>query len=85
MHLLANDKKAQQIQRILINGKPVVGAIEFDDTEGWVDVAIPKITSTSFVASDDKQINPSKLVPSAEWDIKRLNGTIQVIWDSPNE
>ena len=89
MHLKSEDPRAADIQVVLVNGKRVATAVEFDTEEGWVDVIIPKIdpAKAELVEMDkvsDRYFDEKGVeqvpAPSLECETKRLHVTVEVIF-----
>lgn len=80
MRINAQSKAARFVDRVLVNGEPVVTAVEFDTNEGWVDCAIPKTTIQLAKKSVIEE-------PEAQFETKRIIGDITIVWskDMPTQ
>ena len=78
MRIDQNSEEVSRVKRVTVDGKALVTAlvVTLDTDEGWVDIAIPRIL---------KKLPESGAVEllqdeSVDIDIKRLTGTVKVLW-----
>ena len=69
-----------KVKRVLLNGKPLIGVVACDDEEGWADVSIPKTNRLKDAITSKGRANEEE-APETEWEIKRLQGEVEIIWD----
>ena len=85
MHLKSEDPKAADIHVVILDGRRVTMAVEFDTDEGWVDVLLPKTDPVKEkLIEAGKKTTEEIPTPSLEWETVRRFGKVEVIFhDSP--
>jgi hypothetical protein len=69
----------QKVQRVLLNGKPLLDVIEFDTDEGWATVLLPVLPKTlEHSAPDPDELPAESNVGAFEDEEKTLHGTVTV-------
>ena len=84
MRLTIDDKEAQDVLAVTLNGKRVAMPVAFDTDEGWVDALVPQIENVAIVKEGDTidiNNNPNYDAPLYDYITKRFNGDVKVIWN----
>ncbi len=86
MKISARDSVSRYIKKVLVDGKEVLlsTCTNIDTDEGFVEYIRYKIKEEQFIDKEDHSVDTERENTTAEPEIKKLYGKVEIEWHTPS-